>query len=641
MAERTPATKWDRYKLSGVTVTNKELGHGSYATVWELEYMGLKCAGKKIHNILVNKAMKSYTVRRFEEECRLLSEVRHPNIVQFLGVYVCEELDLPILVMEHLPSTLGSCIEKYGVLPQEISYSILYDIALGLCYLHSQTPPIIHRDLSSNNVLLSHSLTAKISDLGVARISNMSPLQVSHMTQTPGTPAFMPPEVMGANPNYNKSVDEFSYGVMTIHVLSGAWPEPQTGPTHKQHGILIPISEAKRREIFLLKIGNNHPLMDLILKCVDNDPGQRMNANEITERLAKMVSDHPQHFRSPLQMLQYINNKEEEAKALKEVGDERAALIRKKEEEFKTMKEETCKELEYAKNEEERLKMANTLEVEELQLQIEQLKAKLGAVMVENETVLKENATIITRLNGQMERNEKNERKVTEKFDQSLKEIISGYEISLIEERKRSQGLAEEIKKKEVKKKELQESMRRKIETLEIENGTCKASLRVEKKVSQRLSEEIKEKEKEMHELLESTTKYIRTLTSEKTELQISAAQVSTECERLKANNQMLEKQLEVMEAKINRCSIEIKEKEKLLQQNAIATSRASEQLTAAREFLVAKKQVRTNKITLISFSFPAMVGEGDGEGRETARDRERLFLHNKQPYPHTHTHTH
>ena len=617
MAERTPATKWDPYKLSGVTVTNKELGHGSYATVWELEYMGLKCAGKKIHDILLNKAMKSYTVRRFEEECRLLSEVRHPNIVQFLGVYVCEEHDLPILVMEHLPSTLGSCIEKYGVLPQEISYSILYDIALGLCYLHSQTPPIIHRDLSSNNVLLSHSLTAKISDLGVARIPNMSPLQVSHMTQTPGTPAFMPPEVMGVNPNYNKSVDEFSYGVMTIHVLSGAWPEPQTGPTHKRHSILIPISEAKRRDIFLQKIGKDHPLMDLILKCVDNDPGQRMNANEITERLAKMVSDHPRHFRSPLQMLQYINSKEEEVKALKEVGDERAELIRKKEEEFKTMKEETRKELEYAKNEEERLKMANTLEMKELQLQIEQLEAKLGAVMVQYEAVLGENVTLETKLNRQMERNVENDRQLTKKFDDAIGDILKEFHKNLSEEREKSQRLSEEIEKKEKEKQELQESLTGKITTLTSENAAYNASLSEEREKSQRLSEE-------MQTLQESTTKEIRTLTSEKTELQISAAQVSTECERLKANNQMLEEQLEVMEAKINRCSIEITEKEKLLQQNAIATSRASEQLTAAREFLVAKKQVRTNKITL---PFPAMVGQGDGEGRETARDRERLFL--------------
>ena len=100
----------------------------------------------------------------------------------------------PILVMEYVPLNLTSCIEKYGVMPAEISYSILYDVALGLCYLHSQVPPIIHRDSFSNNVFLDTNMKAKISDLSVARILNLSPFQASRMTQTPGTPAHMPPE---------------------------------------------------------------------------------------------------------------------------------------------------------------------------------------------------------------------------------------------------------------------------------------------------------------------------------------------------------------------------------------------------------------------------------------------------------------
>ena len=202
------------YKLKGLQVTDRKIGEGSYATVHELEYMGLKCAGKKIHEVLLRQGSSSYPVHRFEEECRLLSQVRHPNIVQFLGVYIQKKEDVPILVMELLPTNLATCIENRGIIPYEISYSILHDVALGLCYLHSQSPPIIHRDLSSNNVLLTQNMTAKISDLGVARILDISPLHVSHMTQTPGTPAYMPPEVMVAKPKYNTSVDEFSYGCL-------------------------------------------------------------------------------------------------------------------------------------------------------------------------------------------------------------------------------------------------------------------------------------------------------------------------------------------------------------------------------------------------------------------------------------------
>ena len=115
---------------------NRELGHGSFATVLELEYMGLKCAGKKVHELLLRQGDTSYTVRTFEQECRLLSQVRHPHIVQFLGVYFQQGVHTPILVMEFLQTNLTSCIEQYRILPKEISYSILHDVALGLSLIH-------------------------------------------------------------------------------------------------------------------------------------------------------------------------------------------------------------------------------------------------------------------------------------------------------------------------------------------------------------------------------------------------------------------------------------------------------------------------------------------------------------------------
>ena len=144
MAIRPSFTRFDPYRLTGVKVTDRELGHGSYATVLELEYLGLKCAGKKIHELLLRQGDTSYSVHRFGEECRILSEVHHPNIVQFLGVYFQQGVQTPILAMEFLPTNLTSCIEQYSNFPKEISYSILYDVSLGLRYLHSQTPPIIH-----------------------------------------------------------------------------------------------------------------------------------------------------------------------------------------------------------------------------------------------------------------------------------------------------------------------------------------------------------------------------------------------------------------------------------------------------------------------------------------------------------------
>ena len=124
------------------------------------------------------------------------------------------------------------------------------------------------------------------------------------MTQTPGTPAYMPPEVMIANPKYDTSIDEFSYGILMIHILSGRWPEPQVGPIRTEPGRLIPVSEAERREVFLRAIGNDHPLimMDLILKCIDNHPQIRAHTSEIVERLAEMVLQFPASFANRLEL---------------------------------------------------------------------------------------------------------------------------------------------------------------------------------------------------------------------------------------------------------------------------------------------------------------------------------------------------
>ena len=121
------------------------------------------------------------------------------------------------------------------------------------------------------------------------------------MTQTPGTPAYMPPEVMVAGPKYDTSVDEFSYGIMMIHMFSGRWPEPQVGQICAEpDGRMTPVSEAERREVFLRAIGNDHPLMDLILKCIHNYPKSRVHASEIVGRLAKMVLQFPASFANRL-----------------------------------------------------------------------------------------------------------------------------------------------------------------------------------------------------------------------------------------------------------------------------------------------------------------------------------------------------
>ncbi len=278
-----------QYELVGTEDTEREIGRGSYALVRELNYYGLRCAGKKLYRILYEQRVGD-TIRRFGEECRLLSNLRHPNIVQFLGVYFERGVSVPVLVMEYLPTTLAQRIDRnaeLGSLPEEVTYSIVADVALGMNYLHGQSSPIVHRDLSANNVLLTKDLTAKISDLGVARIIHLNPLELCRLTKTPGTPCYMPPEALEDNPQYDTSVDVFSYGVLLIHIFSGKWPFPTKAVTvdPEDPKKLTPVSEAKRRQQYLDEIAPNHPLMDLTLKCISNSPTCRPAAAEILQEV--------------------------------------------------------------------------------------------------------------------------------------------------------------------------------------------------------------------------------------------------------------------------------------------------------------------------------------------------------------------
>ena len=378
--------------------------------ILELEYMGLKCAGKKIHELLLRQGGASYTVRRFEEECRLLSQVCHPNVVQFLGVHFQQGVPAPILIMEFLHSNLTSCIDRYGIPPKKISYSILHDVALGLCYLHSQTPPIIHRDLSSNNVLLASNMTAKISDLGVARIFNLTPLQLSRMTETPGTPAYMPPEVMIANPKYDTSIDEFSYGILMIHMFSGRWPEPQVGQTRIENEQLVPVTEAERREVFLRAIGNDHPLMDLVLRCINNDPRHRAHASEIMERMMAILLQFPASFTNRLEMLRQIEDLIEEKRALRE---EKVAENQRKDQEILTLR----KEAEENKEENARFNLLNSSEVEQLKLEVRDVNAQNQLLTATKEADITELKTKIAAYEDQIEENDKISQKQREEID--------------------------------------------------------------------------------------------------------------------------------------------------------------------------------------------------------------------------------
>ena len=144
--------------------------------------------------------------------------MRHPHIVQFLGLCYLQGSTLPVLVMERMDSSLDDLLEGAPGLPLALKRSLLADVVRGLLYLHTRNPPVVHRDLSSKNILLTSALVAKISDLGNARIV---PSQLARsLTCLPGTMVYMPPEAFHDGSRYGPPLDIFSYGHLALFTLT-------------------------------------------------------------------------------------------------------------------------------------------------------------------------------------------------------------------------------------------------------------------------------------------------------------------------------------------------------------------------------------------------------------------------------------
>ena len=157
--------------ISDVKETGEELGRGAYGTVGKAEWLGTPCATKRVHSSLLPMGGTLNKVAEdFVRECRTWKDLRHPHIVQFLGVFFEQDSPLPVLVMERLSTTLRRHWEAYTKedIPLEKKASVLHQVALGLAYLHRHAH--VHRDLSPNNILLDIvSWRTKITDFGVSR----------------------------------------------------------------------------------------------------------------------------------------------------------------------------------------------------------------------------------------------------------------------------------------------------------------------------------------------------------------------------------------------------------------------------------------------------------------------------------------
>ena len=252
-----------------VRPTGQVLGEGGWGRVVVGSFRGQDVAMKQLHSIISSSDYYRDLLRR---EISLMAKVRHPNLLLFIAAVLDSPSNTPIIITELMDTNLRQAYHNAQLTNNGVKLRILRDVSAALNYLHLQSNPIIHRDVSSANVLLlalpNNKWRGKLSDFGSANL-------VQHAsTPGPGAAIYSAPEVFKGEQQTTK-MDVFSFGKLLCEVLSNRLPDPGAFPS------------------MLQSMAKDWPLMhQLISSCVQQDPNKRPAMSYIVDRLNHFTKQH-------------------------------------------------------------------------------------------------------------------------------------------------------------------------------------------------------------------------------------------------------------------------------------------------------------------------------------------------------------
>ena len=246
------------------------LGRGAWGVVTKGKFRGQSVAVKQVYPDILQQT----TMDRIRREIRTMAQVRHPNLVLFIAA-VIDDRTGPMIITEILDTSLRSAYERNRLGSNKLR--IFQDVASALNYLHLHREPIIHRDVSSANVLLeavaNNGWKAKLSDFGSANL-------VRYAT-TPGEGAIIytapeafpqPPTSPTPPPPQTPKIDVYSYGVLLGEVVTQQLPDPD------------------RLQWMIQQVRRQWPqLHPLVTGCIQHSPDRRPTMAYILEELNKLT----------------------------------------------------------------------------------------------------------------------------------------------------------------------------------------------------------------------------------------------------------------------------------------------------------------------------------------------------------------
>ena len=235
----------------------EELGRGGWAVVRVAKFRGARVAAKCLHGVIAS----DYNRELFVREMNFAARVRHPNLLQFIGATLHGEL---VILTELMPTSVRALMEGRARDNQVLSAaevsSISLDVTCALNYLHMFKPdPIIHRDISSANILLEsapgNAWKAKVSDYGSVNFLRQL------TTIAPGSPVYSSPEASTPSQQSAK-MDIFSFGILLLEMASCRFPDPSARERH-------------------IRCVRQPGLVAVIRQCTSEDRARRPSAGEL------------------------------------------------------------------------------------------------------------------------------------------------------------------------------------------------------------------------------------------------------------------------------------------------------------------------------------------------------------------------
>ena len=251
-----------------VTLLQKSLGGGAWGYVVEGQFRGQQVAVKSIHEAIITE---QHVLKRVYREICTMAQMSHPNLVQFIAA-VLDDQGGPMIITELLDTTLRKAY-KDSLLNMAQCIDLFRDVASALSYLHELEAPIIHRDVSTTNVLLKvvarDKWIAKLSDFGSANWARQA------CTMGEGAIVYTAPEAFPTHPSLGvkpqpqtTKIDVYSYGILVCEVTLREFPDPDH------------LREMKE------KMKTKHVLLHtLVMKCTEPMPDKRPTMAAVLKEL--------------------------------------------------------------------------------------------------------------------------------------------------------------------------------------------------------------------------------------------------------------------------------------------------------------------------------------------------------------------